>query len=188
MITAVIFDIGNVLIKWQPEAYYDRVIGPKRRKQMFAQVDLHSMNERVDQGGPFKDTIYKTADAYPHWANEIRMWHDNWLELAQPVIEYSVRLLHALHTNGVPVFALTNFGIESFALAERHFDFLNAFDRRYISGHMGVTKPNPKIYQMVEQDCAITPKQLLFVDDRADNIAAAQARGWNTHHFITASR
>lgn len=180
---AVIFDIGNVLIEWQPERYYDRVVGEARRKEMFATVDLHGMNDRVDKGENFTDVIYETAEAYPAFREEIRMWHDNWIELATPVIDHSVRLLRALRNKGVPVFTLTNFGIQSFAYAETQFDFLVEFDRRYISGHMGVIKPDPTIYQMVEEDCGVAPEALLFADDRTDNVNMARSRGWQAHLF-----
>jgi len=180
---AVIFDIGNVLIEWQPEARYDEIVGPERRKAMFETVDLHGMNELVDRGGDFRETIYATAERYPEFREEIRMWHDRWLDLARPAIDHSVRLQRALRARGVPVFALTNFGIGSFAVAEGAFDFLSEFDRRYISGHMGVTKPSARIYEMVEADCGIAPERLLFADDRQENIDAAAARGWQVHLF-----
>ncbi|MEM1235826.1 MAG: HAD-IA family hydrolase [Pseudomonadota bacterium] len=183
MIQAVIFDIGNVLIEWHPERYYDRVIGEERRKALFTEVDLHGMNDRVDKGEGFRDVIYETAEAYPAWRGEVRQWHDNWIELAQPVIDHSVRLLRALRAKGVPVFALTNFGVESFAYAQTQYDFLGEFDREYVSGRMRVIKPDPEIYRMVEEDCGVEPGALLFADDRADNIAAAAARGWQGHLF-----
>ncbi|WP_147126755.1 HAD family hydrolase [Shimia ponticola] len=182
-IQAVIFDIGNVLIEWQPERYYDRTIGEDRRKEMFAQVDLHGMNELVDLGHNFTETIYATAEKYPEWRAEIRDWHDNWIELGSPAIDQSVRLLRALRAKGVPVFNLTNFGVESYAYAQTQYDFLNEFDREYVSGRMRVTKPSERIYQMVEEDCGIAPSALLFADDRTDNIDMAQARGWKTHLF-----
>ena len=182
---AVIFDIGNVLITWQPERHYDRWIGAERRRAMFDAVDLHHMNELVDRGGDFRDTIYGTAAQYPEFEQEIRWWHDRWLDLATPVIDLSVRSLRALKARGVPVFALSNFGIGSFALSEGRETFLSEFDRRYISGHMGVTKPSARIYEMVEEDCGIAPERLLFVDDRAENIAAAEARGWQGHVFTS---
>lgn len=180
---AVVFDIGNVLIEWQPEARYDVIVGPERRKAMFASVDLHGMNEEIDRGGDFRRVIYDTAERFPEFREEIRMWHDRWSDLARPAIAHSVRLLRALRRKGVPVFALSNFGIGSFAVSERDYAFLREFDRRYISGHMGVTKPDPRIYEMVEADCGLEPSLLLFVDDRADNIAAAVARGWQGHLF-----
>lgn len=183
MIDAVIFDIGNVLIEWQPERYYDRIIGVDRRKAMFAAVDLHAINDKVDQGQNFRDVIYRAADDYPDWSDEIRMWHDNWLDLATPAIDHSVRLLDALRAAKVPVFALSNFGIQTFALAEPVYPFLKNFDRRYISGHMGVVKPGPQIYEMVEADCGLEPAKLLFADDRQENLDTAAARGWQTHLF-----
>ena len=180
---AVIFDIGNVLTRWQPEAFYDRVIGPDRRQALFAEVDLHGMNDAVDEGALFRETIYDWADRHPEWGPEIRMWYDRWIELASPRIEGSIALQRALRAKGVPVFALTNFGRYSFAEAIPKMDFLTEFDRRYVSGEMGVIKPDPLIYQMVEEDCGLPPESLLFTDDRADNITAAARRGWRTHQF-----
>jgi 2-haloacid dehalogenase len=180
---AVIFDIGNVLTHWNPEAFYDRVIGEVRRRALFAEVDLHAMNDHIDEGALFRETIYEWAERYPAWRDEVRMWYDRWIELASPRIEGSIRLQRALRAKGVPVFALTNFGRHSFAAAVPLMDFLQDFDRRYVSGEMGVIKPDPRIYEMVEQDCGIAPDRLLFTDDRADNITAAARRGWRTHQF-----
>ena len=182
-VQAVVFDIGNVLIEWVPERYYDRVYGPEMRARLFAEADLHGMNDRVDRGENFRDTVYATAAAYPEFADLIRDWHDHWIELAAPVIPQSVRCLRALRAKGIPVFALTNFGIQSFDYAKSIYRFLEEFDRAYVSGHMGVIKPDPQIYAMVEADCGLPPDSLLFADDRTDNITAAQARGWQVHHF-----
>ena len=79
---AVVFDIGNVLIEWQPERFYDSVIGADRRRAMFDAVDLHGMNDRVDSGENFRDTIYAMAEATPDWRDEIRLWHDRWIDMA----------------------------------------------------------------------------------------------------------
>lgn len=183
MIDAVVFDIGNVLIEWQPERHYDAVIGEARRREMFNAVDLHAMNDGVDRGEHFPTAVAETAARHPEFAPEIQRWHDDWLHMASPEIPHSVRLLRALRRKGIPVFALSNFGIETFALACEVYPFLNEFDQRYISGHMGVIKPDPMIYQMLEEDCGMYPERLLFADDRADNIAAAAKRGWKTHLF-----
>jgi len=180
---AVIFDVGNVLTRWQPEAFYDRVIGEARRRALFAAVDLHHMNDLVDTGALFRETIYDWAERYPDWGPEIRLWYDRWIELASPRIEGSIRLQRALRAKGVPVFALTNFGRYSFEEAVPQMEFLQDFDRLYVSGRMGVIKPDPRIYEMVEADCGIAPSRLLFTDDRADNITAAARRGWRTHQF-----
>lgn len=182
-IQAVIFDIGNVLIEWQPERFFDATIGETRRRAMFAAVDLHAVNDEVDRGGDFKALIYEAADAHPEFRDEIRLWHDRWIDIATPAIPQSVRLLSALRARGVPCFALTNFGIQTFEIAEPVYPFLADFDRRYISGHMGLIKPDAAIYAALEADCGLDPATLLFTDDRIDNINAAAARGWQTHLF-----
>ena len=184
-VQAVIFDIGNVLTRWQPEAFYDRVIGQARREALFGAVDLHHMNDLIDAGALFRETIYDWAGRYPAWAVEVRMWYDRWIDLASPRIEGSIALQRALRVRAVPVFALTNFGRYSFDEAVAKLDFLAEFDRLYVSGRMGVIKPDPRIYEMVEADCGIAPQALLFTDDKAENIAAAAARGWQTHQFET---
>ena len=85
----------------------------------------------------------------------------------------------------MPVFALTNFGSYSYDEARDKLDFLSEFDREYVSGRLRVIKPDPRIYQIVEEDSGIPPDRLLFTDDRADNITAAARRGWRTHQFET---
>lgn len=182
-VEAVVFDIGNVLIEWQPERLYDAVIGEARRKAMFEAVDLHAINDLVDQGANFRETILAAAEDYPEFRDEIRMWYFDWIKMATPAIPGSVKLLRALRSKGVPVFALTNFGIESFEFAETRYPFLTEFDRRYVSGRMGCVKPHALIYEMVEADCKIAPEKLLFTDDRQENIDRAQSRGWQTHLF-----
>ena len=102
-IQAVIFDIGNVLIEWQPERFYDAVIGKERRRAFFDTLDLHAMNDDVDRGAPFRERIYAEAENHPAWRDEIRMWHDRWSDMATPAIDHSVRLLRALRARGVPV-------------------------------------------------------------------------------------
>ena len=118
---AVIFDIGNVLINWQPEEYFDAQIGEDRRRAMFEAVDLHAMNDLVDQGHNFTEMVTQTAAKYPDWSDEIMMWHDRWIDMATPAIDHSVRLKTQLQAKGIPVFSLTNFGIETYEIAEQKY-------------------------------------------------------------------
>ncbi len=180
---AVIFDIGNVLIGWSPERFYDSRLGAERRARLFAEVDLHGMNDRIDAGALFRETIYETAAAHPEWESEIRWWFDHWIDMASPRIEGSIALIPALKARGIPVLALTNFGIHSFAYAKTRYEFLDWFDHAYVSGHMGVTKPDPAIYAMLEDHCGTAPGSLIFTDDRAENVEVAEGRGWRTHLF-----
>ncbi len=182
-VEAVVFDFGRVLIGWDPEAMYDAAIGAGRRAALFAEVDLEAMNTRIDLGADFREEVEALAAAHPQWAAEIRLWRERWLDMAQPAISGTVQLLRALRRRGVPVFALSNFGVQSLQLAESRYEFLREFDARFISGHLGVMKPDPAIYAHLERETGIAPGQLLFTDDRPDNIAAAAARGWQVHLF-----
>lgn len=182
-IDAVVFDIGNVLINWNPEAFYDRTIGEPSRRRLFEEVPLHAMNLEVDLGADFHSSVVDLAAQHPDWHDAIMMWHDHWLDMASPAINHSVHLLRALRRAAIPVFALSNFGRETFRIAEANYPFLEEFDARFISGQMGVMKPDAEIYARLEQETGVTPSALLFADDREENIAAADARGWQTHLF-----
>lgn len=182
-IHAVVFDIGNVLIEWQPERFYDQVIGETARRKMFAAIDLHMMNEVVDLGAPLHDTVYSHAQKHPEHAEDIRLWSDRWIEMASPAIDWSVSLMANLQSNDVPVLALSNFGTDTFAQAQAVYPFLHDFDQLYVSGHLGHVKPYPEIYATLENDSGIAPESLLFVDDRPENIEAAKQRGWQGHIF-----
>jgi 2-haloacid dehalogenase len=180
---AVVFDIGRVLIQWNPTGFYDREIGADARARLFAEVPLEAANLEIDRGVPFRATIYDLADAHPGWADAIRLWHDRWLEMASPAIDDSVALLRRLQAAGVPCWALSNFGEETFDIAETAYPFLSDFDGRVISGFVGAIKPEPEIYETLELASGLSGGQLFFTDDRPENIAAAQARGWHTHLF-----
>lgn len=186
-IGAVIFDIGNVLIEWQPERHFDRKFGKSAREEMFAATEPLTLHDAWDRGADFRMVVQEHANRYPDFAAMILCWHDDWLDIVGPEIPGSVRLLRALRAKGVPVFALSNFGVGNFALTENRYVCLTEFDRRYISGQLRTAKPDARIYEMVETDCGadwgIAPEQLLFTDDRPENITAAATRGWATHLF-----
>ncbi|UWR24261.1 HAD family phosphatase [Sulfitobacter sp. S190] len=182
---AVVFDIGNVLIEWQPERFFDVEVGRERRIAMFDAVDLHSINDRSDMGEDIAVVIAEAADRYPEFRDEILLWNERWIDIASPAIDHSVRLMSALQSKGIPVYSLTNFGMQTYDIAARKYPFLRQFDRDFISGHMKVIKPDPAIYRMLEKGSGLSGGALLFADDRSDNIEAAAARGWQTHLFET---
>ena len=184
-IDAVVFDIGKVLIEWDPERFYDARLGPETRQRLFAEVPLHEMNLGLDRGDPFRESVYALAAQHPEWREEIRHWHDSWLDFAPREIARSVRLMRALRASGVPVLALSNFGIGTFEVAVTAYPFLAEFDQSYISGHLGCIKPDAEIYQHLEQGAGLPANRLLFADDRPENIDAAEARGWQGHLFTT---
>lgn len=182
-VKAVVFDIGRVLIQWEPESFYDALIGENRRKALFAEVPLEETNLNVDRGAEMKASMYGLAEQYPHWSAEIRHWHDSWLKMASPDIPHSARLLRALRAKGLRVLALSNFGRETFDIACKAYPVLTEFDMAYVSAHLGCIKPEPEIYAHLETQEGLSGAALLFADDRPENIEAAAARGWRTHLF-----
>ena len=180
----MVFDIGRVLIRWDPEGFFERTIGPDRARALFRAVDLHGMNLRIDLGHGFRSVVAECAAAHPEWPEAIMLWHDCWSDMVPGPIDGSVQLLRRLKADGVPVLALTNFGRETLAIAQARFGFLNAFDRMFVSAELGLIKPDPAIYAAVEA-AGYAPETLFFADDMPANVAAAAARGWHTHRFET---
>ncbi len=186
MVKAVVFDIGNVLLEWQPDKLYATLIPDEaERNRIFDEVGLDEMNLDVDRGAPFKETIYAKAEAFPQYGDLIRAWHDRWIEMAQPLITGTWDILRDLKSSGVPVYALSNFGVESYAYAKSVYGELNEFDEEFISGHLKVVKPDSAIYAHLEQETGLSGPDLAFFDDRRDNIDAARLRGWNAYVFST---
>lgn len=180
---AVVFDIGNVLLEWDPEGFYDRKIGHVARVRLFQEVPLAEMNARIDAGAPWHETVEDYAERYRRWGRDILSWRDDWGRIAGPVMADSVAVMRALKARGVPVFALSNFGRQTFSLARKLFPELTEFDGAVISGHEGVLKPDPAIYETLERRSGIAPERLFFTDDVAANVEAAEAQGWRAHLF-----
>jgi 2-haloacid dehalogenase len=103
----------------------------------------------------------------------------------EPDLKHSARLLRALRAKGIPVYALSNFGDKTFDLGQAKFPVLTEFDALFISARLGVIKPDPAIYAALETQTGHAPETMLFIDDRPENIAAAEARGWHGHVFTS---
>lgn len=182
-IEAVVFDIGRVLVDWNPEGFYDARLGRETRERFFAETGVTAMNEEIDRGEPFRETVVAHAARHPDWAAEIMLWHDRWGELIGPDLPHTGRLMRALKARGTPVFALSNVGVETYGIVAKRYPVLAEFDQLFLSGALKANKPDPRIYAALEDGTGVAPGGLLFTDDREDNIAAAAARGWQTHLF-----
>jgi 2-haloacid dehalogenase len=180
----VVFDIGNVLLEWRPERLYARLIpGVAARAAFFEETRIADMNLEVDRGAPFKEHIYAHAAKHPKYEGLIRAWHDNWIEMASPAIDGTVQILRALRKRGVRTAALSNFGVESFDYACTHYPFLTEFDVPVISGREETIKPEPRIYEILEERTGLLGQDIFFMDDSPKNVAAARARFWQAEIF-----
>jgi HAD superfamily hydrolase (TIGR01509 family) len=180
----VVFDIGNVLLRWNPRYLYRKVFDDEERMERFLVTAL-SMDfvSHTDIVADFAGALVERAKDFPEFAQELSMFHKRWIETLGGPIEENVALLRRLRASGKPVYALSNFARETFALAECHHDFLGEFDDRVISGHVGVVKPEPRIYQILFERVGRQPSELLFIDDSAPNVRAAEALGMPAIHF-----
>jgi len=183
---AVIFDIGNVLHSWDMDRLYGPLIPDADiREAFYARTRLWEMNLEIDRGAPLEVRVAEQAARFPDDADLIHAFADRWIDMTAADLPHSVEILRSLRKAGVPCHALSNYGRESFALAERAYPFLTDFDTRFISAHLGVIKPEPAIYEAVERGTGLSGKDLFFTDDREDNCAAAIVRGWQVHRFET---
>jgi len=182
----VVFDIGNVLLRWDPRYLYRKVFDDEERMERFLStalaMDFVSHTDAVEDFGA---AVALRAESFPEFAKELRMFHERWLETLGGPIEKNVALLRRLRASGKPVYALSNFAQETFALAERKHDFLSEFDGRVISGHVGVIKPEPRIYEILFERAGRRPSELLFIDDSLANVRASEALGMPAIHFTS---
>ena len=156
----VVFDIGNVLLRWNPRYLYRKVFDDEERMERFLATALGmDFVAHTDIVEDFAGAIEARAEDFPEYAQELTMFHKRWIETLGGPIEENVALLRRLRASGKPVYALSNFAHETFTLAERHHDFLSEFDHRVISGHVGVVKPDPRIYEILFERVGRRPKR-----------------------------
>jgi 2-haloacid dehalogenase len=186
---AVVFDVGNVLFRWDPEKLYARLIPDAgARRRFLTEICPPAWNLTFDAGAPMPEGVAAHAARHPDHAELIRAWWTGWAEMTGPQIDGSVACLHALKARGVPVFGLTNFAAETFAIARTLYPVLDAFDHCVVSAAVKRVKPDPGIYEILEDQTGYAPDRLFFTDDSAANVAAARARGWTAHLFEDAAR
>ena len=184
----VVFDIGNVLIKWYPDRLYRKLFaGDAAMHAFYAETGLLKRNIEFDRGEPFADGITDLVARFPHHAEPLRAFDMRWHEMFDGTFEDSVALLAALRKAGVPNYAITNFSREKFDIALGQFPFLSQFDDIVVSADVRLVKPDPAIFRVLLDRQGLDPASTLFIDDSAANIAAANQLGLVTHHFVDPS-
>ena len=182
----VVFDIGNVLVRWDRRYLYRKVFDDEERMDRFLSTALGmDFVSHTDVTEDFAGAVAARAKRYPEFAEEIHLFHERWIETLGEPIEENVALLRRLRASGKPVYALSNFAHETFALAERKHDFLSEFDDRVISGHVGLVKPDAGIYEILFKRAGRQPSELLFIDDSPPNVRASESLGMPAIHFTS---
>lgn len=184
--TTVVFDLGGVLIDWDPRHLYRRLFdGDEAAMERFlAEVCTLAWNERQDAGRPWRIGVEELARRHPDQRALIEAYDERWPEMLGGAREDSVAILGELRAAGVPCYALSNWSAEKFPVARARYAFLGWFDGIVISGDVGVTKPDPLIYQRFLERHAVDPASAVFVDDTPANVAAAAALGMTGLRFV----
>jgi HAD superfamily hydrolase (TIGR01509 family) len=180
----VVFDIGNVLIRWNPRNLFRNTFRDEARMERFLSAAL-SMDfiALTDIVADFSKAIADRARAFPEFAHELHLFDERWVETIGGPIKENVALLKRLKAAGRPVHGLSNFASAKFAIARQMYDFLNDFDVCVVSGHVGVVKPDPRIYRILFERVGRSPSELLFIDDSLANVSAAEALGMAAIHY-----
>lgn len=184
-IACVVFDIGNVLIRWDPRNVYRRMgYTDAATSSIMAETGLGEINHRVlDVGAPFGATLAKLADRFPQHAEFILAFDTRWADMVGGAVDDSVVALRDLRRAGYPVYGLSNFSREKFDVVRVMFPFLDEFDHLVVSADVGMVKPDAEIFELLIERTGLEPARALFIDDSADNIAAAKRIGFDTVLF-----
>lgn len=188
--TSVIFDLGAVLIDWNPRYLYRQLFDDEAEIERFlAEVCTPDWNHSLDAGRSFAEAITEKIVEFPDFKVQIEAYHDRWIEMISGPISESVELLERLYAKGVPLFALTNWSAQTFRLIRQdpEFEFLNRFRSIIVSGEIKLVKPDPAIFEYTLGLMAAEPQDCLFIDDNPANCASASAMGIVVHQFVQAS-
>lgn len=182
--TTVVFDLGGVLIDWNPRHLYRKLFQREDAMEEFlAEVCTGGWNAEQDRGRPFAEATAMLVERHPHHEAMIEAFFARWTEMLNGPIHGTVAILEELDARGVPLYALTNWSAETWPLALPLFPFLGRFRGVLVSGQVGLIKPDAAIYRRLCADFAIEPADAVFIDDSARNVEGAAALGFHGHHF-----
>ena len=182
---AVVFDLGGVLIDWNPRYLYRRLFGgdTAAMEHFLTHVCSPAWNHRQDAGRSFADGCAELVREFPDARPLIEAWRERFDETLGGPIAGTVEILAALRERRVPLYALSNWWAETFPIARARFDFLGWFDGIVISGEFGAAKPDPRIFAHLLETYGLRADATVFIDDVAANVAAAAAAGMQTILF-----
>ncbi len=186
-IKAVVFDFGGVLIGWDPRNLYSRYFPdePQAMEDFLAEISFMDWNAQQDKGRPFSEGVASLAKQFPHHANLINAYRENWRESITGIIDGTVEILQLLKDKGYLLYGLSNWSTETFGMVRHEFEFFNLFDEILLSGEVKLIKPEPEIFELFLQRIGKPADQCLFIDDSEPNIKTARKLGFDTVQFIS---
>ena len=183
-IKAVVFDLGGVLIDWDPRYLYRKLLTDEAAVEEFlATVCTPEWNAEQDRGRPFAEGVAELVERHPAHAAAIAAYSERWEEMLGGEIPGTVELLAELRAAGMPLYALTNWSAETFVIARERFELLSWFDGVLVSGEERMIKPDPAFFRLLLDRFGLAPEATFYVDDSEPNVAAARALGLDAVRF-----
>ena len=184
----VIFDLGGVLIDWNPRHLSRTLFDDEAAMEHFlATICTPDWNEQQDGGRPVAEAVAILAAQWPQQAPLIEAFYDRWTEMVKGPMEETVAILATLRERGTPLYALTNWSAETYPYVEHRYDFMTWFKGIVVSGREGMKKPDPRIFHLLLDRYNLDATETVFIDDSAANIAAAQEVGLHALLFTSAA-
>lgn len=184
---SVVFDLGGVLIDWNPRHLYRRLFNgdAAAMEHFLGHVCTPEWNHQQDLGRTWAEAVAERGACFPEHAAMINLYAERWDEMVAGAIEPTVEILKALKAAGWPLYSITNFSAETFPRMVKRFSFLQLFDGIVVSGVERVGKPDRAIYQILFERYRLAPGQCLFIDDAAVNVTGSEAAGMPAIHYRT---
>lgn len=185
----IVFDIGKVLIHYDPELpYLDLIPDADERARFLAEICTSDWNLEQDRGRSWDEAEALLLDRHPDQEHLIRAFRQRWHDMVPHAYDDSVDIMLRLIEAGHDVTMLTNFAADTFVEARQRFDFLNRPRGVTVSGEVALIKPDPAIYRLHAETFGLAPEAALFIDDSPKNVEGARQAGWNAVHFTGAAR
>ncbi|WP_299285509.1 HAD family phosphatase [uncultured Mucilaginibacter sp.] len=188
MFNTIIFDLGNVLINWDPKLLYNKLFDSEEKTNHFLEnICTLTWNEEQDAGRSLEAGTKALIEEFPQHKTEIEAYYGRWEEMLDGAIEGSVEIFKKLRATGkYKFYALTNWSSELFPIALRQFDFLNWFDGIVVSGDEGIRKPEAAFFQILFDRYQVNPADAVFIDDNLRNVEAARELSIQSIRFTSA--
>jgi 2-haloacid dehalogenase len=182
---AIVFDLGGVLIDWNPDYVFRDYFGnPEQMTWFYRNICTPDWNEEQDAGRTLQEGTDLLLAKFPEYEVPIRMYYDRWMDMLGGPIAGTVDILrHLRQETSLRLYALTNWSHETFPVALKRFDFLHWFDGRIVSGEEKTRKPYPVIYRTLVDRFRIEPERSIYVDDNQRNLEPAREMGFTAIHF-----
>jgi 2-haloacid dehalogenase len=185
-VQAVVFDLGGVLIDWDPRRLFRTLIPDEAALDRFlSEVCTPQWNHEQDRGRPLAEATVELQRRHPEHADLIAAYYGRWEEMLGGPIHGTVEVLRALHADGLPVYALTNWSAELFPIALARYDFLSLFRGIVVSGEERLAKPEPEFFQILVDRFGVLPRRTVYVDDIAGHVEAARRIGFDALLFTS---